>query len=137
MIFKRRKGVAIVDTKKGILVVATEKNRFMLPGGGAERWESRKKAAIRELYEETNLKAKKIKYLFRSESPKWYNKNGRLTKNYSKVFLIEAEGEPIPKNEIRYLDFWKEGSKLNILEGSEKIINRYLSEHKNESINST
>ena len=59
----RRKGVAIVDTPKGILVVAIS-DIFILPGGGAKPWENRKKAAIRELYEETGLRTKKIKYLF-------------------------------------------------------------------------
>ncbi len=44
---KRRKGVAIVDTNKGILVVAGRSKKFILPGGGAKKWESRKKATIR------------------------------------------------------------------------------------------
>ena len=42
----RRKGAAIVDTKEGILVVAGRSKRYILPGGGANNGESRKKAAI-------------------------------------------------------------------------------------------
>jgi len=48
---KRRKGVAIVHNKKGILVVSVN-DTFILPGGGAKILESSKKAAIRELEEE-------------------------------------------------------------------------------------
>ena len=59
MIRLRRKGVAIVDTDKGILLVAGRSKKFMLPGDGAKGWESRKKATIRELYEETGLKTKR------------------------------------------------------------------------------
>ena len=61
----RRKGIAIVHTKKGILVVAGRSKKYILPGGGAKKGESRQKAAIRELYEETGLKAKSSKYLFK------------------------------------------------------------------------
>ena len=72
MIYKRRKGVAIVDTDKGILVVAGRNKKFILPGGGAERLESRKKATIRELYEETGLRTRNITYLFRYVGGKWH-----------------------------------------------------------------
>jgi uncharacterized protein (DUF779 family) len=43
----RRKGIAIVDTDIGILVVAGRSKKFSLPGGGAEKWESRNKAFSR------------------------------------------------------------------------------------------
>ena len=49
MVKIRRKGVAIVHTNKGILVVSGRRKIFMLPGGGADRGESRRKATIREL----------------------------------------------------------------------------------------
>ncbi len=130
MVFKRRKGIAIVETDKGILIVATKKKKFMLPGGGAEKWESRKKATVRELYEETGLKTKKIKYLFRFVGDKWYDRNGRHTINYSKVFLIEAIGVPRPRSEIKHIDFYKVGKKIKTHQGTERIINKYLNEYK-------
>ena len=46
----RRKGVALVETEKGILMVREKGHRnFSLPGGGTNKGESRKDAAMREL----------------------------------------------------------------------------------------
>lgn len=128
----RRKGSAIVDTPRGILVVAGRGKRFILPGGGAEKWESRKKATIRELYEETNLKTKSIKYLFSYVGNKWHDHHGKLIRNHAKVFLVKAEGIPKPKHEIRYIYFYKEGSKINISNGVKKVIEKYFNEYKRE-----
>lgn len=126
MIRKRRKGVAIVDTKKGILVVAGKSKKFTLPGGGAEKNESRKNAAIRELFEETNLKVKNIKFLFNYVGHGWHTLSGILVMNYAKVFLVKARGIPKPCNEIKYISFWKPGSKLHLSENTIKVIEKYL-----------
>jgi|SRR3989344_4432028 len=126
----RRKGSAIVDTPKGILVVAGRGKKFILPGGGAEKWESRKKATIRELYEETNLKTKSIKYLFSYVGSKWYDHHGKPIRNHAKVFLVKAEGIPKPKHEIKYIDFYKTGSNLHITGGTKKVIEKYLGGYK-------
>ena len=131
--YKRRKGVAIVDTPKGILVVAGRSKKFILPGGGAKRGESRKHAAIRELYEETGLKTKRAKYLFSYVGKKWHTRKG-FVRNYAKVFLIEAYGKPKPRNEIKYIAFWKPGSKIHITTGTKKIIEKYLKEYKRKGI---
>lgn len=130
MSLKRRKGIAIVDTLKGILVVAGKSKKFSLPGGGADKMESRKRATIRELYEETNLKTKNIKYLFSSIGNKWHNHKGTLVRNYSKIFLIEAQGVPKPRNEIKYVNFYNDKSKLDLTNGTKNIINKYLKEYK-------
>lgn len=127
---KRRKGVAIVDTNKGILVVAGRSKRFILPGGGAGRWESRKKATIRELYEETGLKTKGITYLFRYVGSTWHTYKGSSIRNHTKVFLIIAEGIPRPKHEIEHIAFWKLGSPIQITNGTKSIIEKYLTEYK-------
>lgn len=123
MINKRRRGAAIVDTAKGVLVVAGKSKRFILPGGGAEKWESRKKAAIRELYEETGLKTKKITYLFRYIGGEWHD-NSKLIRNHTKVFFIKTEGIPRPKNEIKYIAFWKPECNLKISNGARIVIEK-------------
>ena len=120
--------MVIVESSKGILIVAGRRKKFTLPGGGAEKFESRKKAAIRELYEETNLRVKKIKYLFSNLGDIHY-KRGRETRNNSKVFLATAYGNLRPKNEIKYIDFWKAGCKLDVAESTEGIIKKYLKEY--------
>lgn len=127
---KRRKGVAIVDTSNGILVVAGRSKKFILPGGGAEKWESRKKATIRELYEETELKTKNITYLFRYIGSKWHTHSGKSIRNYTKVFLVESEGNPRPRHEIKYIAFWKKESNLNLTGGTKKVIEKYLRDYK-------
>lgn len=59
---KRRRGTAIVETPKGILVVASSNGVYLLPGGGANDGESRTDADIRELKEETGLIATNTKF---------------------------------------------------------------------------
>ena len=132
MHFKRKKGVAIVDTERGILVVSGRSKKFVLPGGGTERWESRRKATIRELYEETGLRTKNIHYLFRYMGSKWHTSRGKTVRNYAKVFLVETEGNPRPRNEIKYIAFWKIESSLYLTSGTKKVIEKYLEHYKNK-----
>ena len=113
---KRRRGTAIVDTSKGILVVSHENRTFYLPGGGAEKDESHKNAAIRELKEETSLETVACKFLFKFES---------LTDNHE-VFLIEASGVAKPSNEIKYIDYFK-GSNLKVSNATWEILELYRS----------
>lgn len=126
MLHKRRKGLAIVDSKRGILVVSPDKKTFILPGGGAGFFERRKRAAVRELREETGLKAIEVKYLFTDIGPDWKNHRGKMVRDYCKVFLVKAEGVPKPKHEMKRIAFWKSGSRINLGDYSRKLIERYL-----------
>ena len=91
---KRRRGTAIVETNQGIIIVSGKGEEFyILPGGGAEPFESRRQAAIRELEEETGLKATSAIYLF-DHIGSTYQFKDKLTTNYHKIFLIKAEGNP-------------------------------------------
>ena len=126
----RKKGVVIVDTKKGILVVSVKGRKFILPGGGARGGESRKSAAIRELYEETGLKVKEILYLFSYVGQKWHTASGKSVRDHVKVFLVKVEGIPRPRHEVKHISFWKSGSTLNITTGTERVIERYLKDYK-------
>ncbi len=120
----RRRGTAIVDTGDGILVVAGRHNLFILPGGGAEKGESREEATIRELKEETGLKTISIKYLFSYDDPE-----ERKIRNFHKVFLVKATGKIRPDgHEVKHIGFWKPGSDINISNTTSFIINKYLTE---------
>ena len=124
----RRRGTAIVDTPKGILIASHHKT-WLLPGGGANRGESREKAAIRELREETELRATNCKYLFEYDEPY----DGRRIRNLHKVFLIEAEGKPrLNHHDVHHLAFWKPDSNIKLSPNTMRIVNRYLTEFKNK-----
>jgi 8-oxo-dGTP pyrophosphatase MutT (NUDIX family) len=116
----RRRGTAIVVNKegiqKGILVAAMRNKLFLLPGGGANKDESRRRAAIRELYEETGLRATSIKFLFNIK-----------TSMDHKVFLIRAKGHPRPRMEIKHIRWWTPESKFRISHGTKRIIEKFLS----------
>lgn len=122
----RRKGVAIVDTNKGILVVSGRRKIFVIPGGGANRGETRKKATIRELREETGLKTKSVKYLFSYKGRKWHDHKGKSVMNHAKVFLIKAYGKARPRHEIKYINYWNLRSRLRISHSTENLIKRYF-----------
>jgi 8-oxo-dGTP diphosphatase len=132
MAIVRRRGTAIVETPKGIMVTSSRNKLFLLPGGGAEKWESRRRATIRELKEETHLKAYDWKYLFTYNEPK-YTAEGKKRKiiNLHKVFLIKAEGIPKPNyHDVYHIDYWKPGCKVNISRTTKLLIDKYLAEFK-------
>ncbi|MCK8817866.1 NUDIX domain-containing protein [Natroniella sulfidigena] len=112
---KRRRGTAIVETDRGILLTAMNKNRYRLPGGEAKQGESRFSATIRELKEETDLIAHYARVLFEHEG----------LNNSHTVVLIKANGNPKPKNEVRYIDFYKRGKKIQITKDTKEIIAKY------------
>ena len=121
----RKRGIALVETNKGILVVAGRRKIFSLPGGEVNKRESRKGAAIRELREETNLKTKSIKFLFKYSGRKWKTNSGKIVRNHAKVFLIRAYGKAKPRNEVRYLTYYKPNSKLKVSKSTKHLIQKY------------
>ena len=112
---KRRRGTAIVETDKGILLTSMSKGPFLLPGGGANKGESRFSAAIRELQEETGLIANYAKLLFNYESHS----------NMHTVVLIKAKGVPKPRSEIKYIDYFKIGKDIKMSKATKDIIEKY------------
>jgi 8-oxo-dGTP pyrophosphatase MutT (NUDIX family) len=80
--------------------VSSSGGYFRLPGGKPEKGEASIQAAIRELREETGLRAYDVRYLFKF--------------HWSKIFKIRANGEPEPSSEIHYFDFFKPGKQMEV-----------------------
>ncbi|MGD0204620.1 MAG: NUDIX hydrolase [Candidatus Bathyarchaeia archaeon] len=127
MVYNRRRGTAIVEFPEGILVVSQGSESFMLAGGGANKGESRRKAAMRELQEETGLKPLDSKYLFsyKGRLHKDFKGRGSFRDNH-KVFLIKTDGTPTPQREIKRIAFFKEGSGLKLVYSTKEIIEMFL-----------
>lgn len=121
----RRRGTAIVETLKGILVASGRRKIFLLPGGGAEKWESRRKAAIRELREETGLRGYKSHFLFTYVGAVHKSHGGGHFQDQNKVFLVKATGHARPTHEIKYIEWYKPGSKIHISGITRGIIEKY------------
>jgi len=132
MTIVRRRGTAILETPKGILVASGRKKLFLLPGGGAEKWESRRRATIRELREETGLKADSCEYLFTYNEPKYTGEGKRRKiRNLHKVFLVKASGCPKPNyHDVHHIAYWKPGSDVNISRTTRKIVGLYFEKFK-------
>ncbi len=95
----RTRATVVVIRDGKVLLVRGSSGRyreFMMPGGGIEDGELPTAAAVRELHEETGLRASSIDYLLTYE-----------TAIHSHVaFRVEAEGEVEPGAEIGEFVWW-------------------------------
>jgi 8-oxo-dGTP diphosphatase len=122
----RKRGTAIVETEKGILLVAGKSKNFMLPGGATERHEMRVHASMRELNEETGLKPIYAEPIFHYEGKVHNGYNGKF-KDYHTVCIVKAKGHPKPKSEIKYIAYHTgNDSKINLSNSTKEIIEKYL-----------
>jgi 8-oxo-dGTP diphosphatase len=111
---KRKRGTAIIETKKGILLTAIN-NQYLLPGGGVKKGESRLQAAIRETKEETGLEPYYAEVLFRYES----------SAHEHTVVLIKAKGKARPKQEISKIKYYLPDKEIKMSSATKKIIEKY------------
>jgi 8-oxo-dGTP diphosphatase len=123
--YKRKRGTALVDTENGILIVSGRHKVFILPGGGTDRGESRRKAAIRELKEETGMNCIDAEFLFEYVGYSNKSHQGGMFQDHHKVFLIKANGTPKPHHEVKYVEYYKEGSNIRITKQTAEIIKKY------------
>lgn len=123
---KRRRGTALVETEKGILVTADRgKFLFILPGGKANKGETRTEAAIRELQDETGLKPYYVKYLFRHVGKVHKSHGHGYFQDHHTVCLIKAKGKPRPRHEVERIAYYKPGSGVRISGVTREIIEKY------------
>lgn len=121
----RRRGTAIVETPNGILVVADKSGLYLLPGGAARKGESRKNAAIRELKEETGLIATNVKFLFRHMGHLHKSHSCGHFRDHHTVVIVQANGIPLPRNEIKYVNYYLPNSEVRISRTTKEIIDRF------------
>jgi 8-oxo-dGTP diphosphatase len=121
----RRRGTAIVETEQGILVTAGRSGIYLLPGGGANRHETRMQAAIRELAEETGLHPHSAKFLFRHLGRVKKSHGHGYFQDHHTVCLVRATGNARPHHEIRHVRYYYPGCGVPISGVTREIIERY------------
>ncbi|MFW6104994.1 MAG: NUDIX domain-containing protein [Chloroflexota bacterium] len=124
----RRRGTAIVETRHGILLTAGRYGRpFILPGGGAEKGESRSVAALRELTEETGLLPYAARIIFRHKGKVRPTKAGKHKfQDLHTVCLVKASGTPRPgAGDVKRIAYYYPGCDVWISRTTREIIERY------------
>jgi 8-oxo-dGTP diphosphatase len=124
----RRRGTAIVETDRGILLTAGRHGKpFILPGGGAKRGESRFMGALRELTEETGLLPYSAEIIFKHKGKIRPTMSGRHKfQDHHTVCLVKASGIPRPGGgDARRISYYYPGCNVWISNTTKEIIERY------------
>lgn len=100
----------IINNKNQILLVMRAKHTFRggkwgLPGGYLDRNETTKEAVMREVSEETNLKAKSAELFKVIDNP---NRRNEQRQNVCFVYVVSATGDPKPQvSEVSEVKWFK------------------------------
>lgn len=124
----RRRGTAVVETERGILLTAGRIGKpFMLPGGGAKKGESRFMAALREMTEETGLLPYAAEIIFTHKGKIRPTKSGRHSfQDQHTVCFVKASGSPRPGGgDAKRIAYYSPGCNVWISTTTEEIIERY------------
>lgn len=126
-VIRRRRGTAIVETAKGILLTSGNGKVFILPGGGAKRDESRFAAALRELAQETRLRPYSAEIIFRHLGEVERTWSGRrYFQDHHTVCLVKATGEAQPGgSDAKYIAYYYPGCSVRVSTTTIKIIEKY------------
>jgi len=114
----RNRGTAIVFREGKVLLVKDRgKNSYSLPGGGVNHNEPSIAAAIRELYEELGMSARKAERVFECDF--------KGSRSQHKVSLIETDDEPrLRGRELDKYIWWDMKSGIPRYKHVDKIIKR-------------
>jgi len=117
-----RKRVTAVVIRDGKVLLVRDKGlvSFSLPGGAIKKGEATVSAATRELYEELGLNSIKVTRL------RGCDYKGSV--NDHKVCLVQAEGEPHPRQELDKFIWWdiKEPITIAVYAHVNSILKRIL-----------
>ena len=117
---KKRRRATIVAEQNGKFLLVREKGakRYSLPGGGIEKGEPEMVAALRELDEETKLRASQTEYLFQHE--------GQASHHY--VVWAKVEGRvKLQKKELSDFVWWDGKETLPMLDSAKSILEKAMS----------
>ncbi len=126
---RRRRGTAIVETERGILLTAGSPGKpFILPGGGAKRGESRFMAALRELTEETGLLPYAAEIIFKHKGKIRPTISGsHKFQDYHTVCFVKASGIPKPGGgDAKRISYYHSGCNVWISTTTKEIIEKYF-----------
>jgi len=123
----RRRGTALVVNENDEILLVSGRNKiFMLPGGGANKAETRFQAAIRELQEETGLKVHYAEIIFKFQSKETHKAHGGYYfQDHHTVVLIKASGELKPRSDAKYAEWYNKYSDIKLSKSTLEIINKY------------